>query len=125
MQREDRERKRGRKGSGSGSCKKNTPPKAVTGESRGTDYHKFLQTAKPKFGGFRSLLHLTESSKAGGGAPGEEEGRGPGADSRQHGVGILWVELGKNVRIAGVHLEEGILPLQGQRTHQEPLNCHS
>ena len=34
----------------------------------------------------------------------------------QSGVGIPGVALGKIVPLPGVHLEEGLLPLQGQKT---------
>lgn len=56
------------------------------------NHHRFLQTVKLRFCGFRIRHHLAESSKAGstwgGGGLQVEEDRGPGADSRQHGVGI-------------------------------------
>lgn len=42
-----------------------------------------------------------------------------------HGEGIPWVALGERDSPPGVPLEEGILPLQGQRVHQKSLSGHS
>lgn len=50
-------------------------------------------------------------------------GRRPG--SRKYCVGIPWVTLEENIPLAGVHLEEGILPLQGKNTLQAPLSSYS
>ena len=51
---------------------------------------------------------------------GERTGRG--VHARCYSVEILWVTLGENISLPGVHLEEDILPLQGQKCHQEKLN---
>lgn len=37
--------------------------------------------------------------------------------ARYCGVGIPWVSLGENIPPPEVHLEEDILPLQGQKAH--------
>ena len=63
------------------------------------------------------------------GSPRERERAGKRIVSRVctrcRGVGIPWVSLGKNVPLPIAHLEEGIFPLQGQRTHWVPLDGHS
>lgn len=41
------------------------------------------------------------------------------------GEGIPWVALGETAPLPRVHLEDGILPLQGQKAHQESLSAHS
>lgn len=45
---------------------------------------------------------------------GGEGGHRP--ENEQSDVGMSWIGLGKNVALPGLHLEEGILPLQGQNS---------
>ena len=45
--------------------------------------------------------------------------------TRHCGVGICWITLGENIPFPGVYLEQGILPLNGQRILQVPLSSHS
>lgn len=54
-------------------------------------------------------------------APGED-GTGLGVQS---GVGVSEVALGKIALLPGVHLGEGILPLQGQKTLHGPADSLS
>ena len=81
----------------------------------------FLPTVELKF------QVLKVCARAGSGAPGEREGRksGRGWRTEQSDVGISWATLGEKVPLPGIHLEEGILPLQGQGTWRALLSGHS
>lgn len=46
-------------------------------------------------------------------------------ECKQSGVGVSEVALGKIALLPGVHLGEGILPLQGQKTLQGPADSLS
>lgn len=41
------------------------------------------------------------------------------------GMGISWVSLREITPLPGMHLEQGILPFQGQKALWEPLSSHS
>ena len=50
--------------------------------------------------------------------------QGQEVDSGQHDVVIPWLTLGGIIPLPGVHLEEGILSLQGQKMQKAPLSGH-
>ena len=55
----------------------------------------------------------------GSSASGEKDGK---TGNGQHDGGIPWVTMGEKVPLPGVHLEDCILPLQGQKTWLAPLS---
>lgn len=45
--------------------------------------------------------------------------------ARCWGVEISWITMRENIHLLGLYLEDGILPLQGQKTYEAPLSSHS
>lgn len=84
-----------------------------TTELRGTHYGNFLANNGAqilrfeKAAPFARVKPRTVMLRGGGQSP----------RSGQRGVGIPWVFLGENTDLPVVHVEEGILPLQGTLWH--------